>query len=256
MSEKEFNRKESTKSVGQLYPVLLSKDGKVIDGFHRLEEDPDWRTQTLDYIDNEEKLILARTISNWHRRQVPEVEKVEWINGLARVYLGMGLKVRGKREGRGTVPNEITNKIVEVTGLSRPTVLRYLNDKFKQKERATVKTGPRVKASQVIETISRSQKHSTTSLVKRHEREVREKLLKDPDFQDEVIQAVGDRAGQPALAMDIVDQSSEEIMEGYKVKEDPQEAQAPLEAHDQTCPNCLCGQCLDRQKCQDLETVS
>ncbi|GAH00732.1 unnamed protein product, partial [marine sediment metagenome] len=81
------------KSVGQLYPILLSKDGLVIDGHHRQEAEGDWRTETLDHIDSEEKVILARAISNWHRRQIPREDKIEWINGLARIYLAEGLKV-------------------------------------------------------------------------------------------------------------------------------------------------------------------
>ena len=87
----EFNRRESAKTVGELYPVLLSKDGQVIDGFHRLEDKPGWKTETLEHIDSEEKLLLARAISNWHRREVPREEKEKWINGLAKTYQEQGL---------------------------------------------------------------------------------------------------------------------------------------------------------------------
>ncbi|GAG81115.1 unnamed protein product, partial [marine sediment metagenome] len=85
--------KKPVNSVGQLYPVLLAKDGQIIDGFHRREEDPGWRTETLEHIDSEEKLLLARAISNWHRRSISKEEKIAWINGLAQLYLDSGLHV-------------------------------------------------------------------------------------------------------------------------------------------------------------------
>ena len=79
MSE-EFDLAESKKFIGQLYPVLLSKDEKVIDGYHRLDVDPEWRTEVLKHIDTEEKILLARCIANWHRRVVSRSEKEVWLN--------------------------------------------------------------------------------------------------------------------------------------------------------------------------------
>jgi hypothetical protein len=64
----EYDLKESESTVGQLYPVLLSKDGKVIDGFHRLEADKNWKKMKINEIDTEEKLLLARLVANFHRR--------------------------------------------------------------------------------------------------------------------------------------------------------------------------------------------
>ena len=34
-------------TVGQLYPVLRDAEGKVIDGWHRLDVDPAWQSVTL-----------------------------------------------------------------------------------------------------------------------------------------------------------------------------------------------------------------
>jgi len=42
----EYDLKISEK-IGQLYPVLVDAEGNVIDGFHRLEADPKWRTEKL-----------------------------------------------------------------------------------------------------------------------------------------------------------------------------------------------------------------
>ncbi|HUW44797.1 MAG TPA: hypothetical protein VMW50_03285 [Dehalococcoidia bacterium] len=170
----EYNRKESTKIVGELYPVLVAKDGQVIDGFHRLEDNPDWKTETLEHIDSEEKLLLARAISNWHRREIPRTEKEKWINGLAKIYQKQGLKIKGSFPFK----NEIVEKLVEVTALTQQTVNKYLVYEFKQPEKESLaqKKKPTIPASQRIETALGS------DYVERHETEVLEKALKDPDF--------------------------------------------------------------------------
>ena len=168
----EFNRRESAKTVGELYPVLLSKDGQVIDGFHRLEDKPGWKTETLEHIDSEEKLLLARAISNWHRREVPRKEKEKWINGLAKLYKEQGYVLQG-----GSLENQIINKIHEETGLHKDTIRLYLSDEFKQKSRSAPPIQkPKVPASQRIET------ELGTDYVERHEAEVLEKALEDPEF--------------------------------------------------------------------------
>ncbi len=173
----EFNRKESTKTVGELYPVLLSKDGKVIDGFHRLEDNPDWKTETLEHIDSEEKLLLARAISNWHRRSIEKDEKEKWINGLAKVYQEQGYKIRGQHPVDGGPPrNELVEKIANETGLNRNTITRHLASEFKQIEQAREVSIPKVPASQRIETAL------GPDYVERHEAEVLEKALEDPEF--------------------------------------------------------------------------
>jgi len=178
----EFNRRESTKTVGELYPVLLSKDGKVIDGFHRLEDNPDWKTETLQHIDSEEKLLLARAISNWHRREVPRSEKEEWINGLAKIY---------KEQG---VAAPLAAKIASETGLAHRTIMDYLSDEYKDESKARTDPRPerRVPASQRIET------ELGPEYVKRHREEVRQEIVeevkdelrRDEDFRDEVSKEV------------------------------------------------------------------
>lgn len=165
----EFDRKESTKSVGELYPVLLSADGRVIDGFHRLEDNPDWKTETLEHIDSEEKLLLARAISNWHRREVPVFEKSKWINGLAKIYQEQGVATGG-----------VAKKISEETGLHPNTVRKFLSIEYKDETQSERASGPRpdqrVPASQRIET------ELGADYVERHETEVEKKLLEDPEF--------------------------------------------------------------------------
>ena len=181
MSSGEYDLKKSEDIIGQLYPVLLSKDGKVIDGLHRLESDKGWRTETLEHIDDDEKLLLARCVSNWHRRAVNRSEKEEWINGLASIYQKQGLK-SALRHADGGLKNEIKEKIMDVTGLSEITVSRNLSPEFKQVAPSSEKRKPRVPASQVIETLSKSSGYEPGAVVERHEAEVLEKALEDPEF--------------------------------------------------------------------------
>lgn len=141
----EPNYKDSQKIIGQLYPVLKSKDGQVIDGFHRLAVDPNWKSLVLPEVDTEEKLLVARAVSNWHRRQVPREEKAEWINGLAETYQKQGLET-----GSSGFSNEIRNKIVEVTGLAPKTVNIYLSEEYKQEPKGG-SDKPVITASQRVE---------------------------------------------------------------------------------------------------------
>jgi len=187
MSEHEYDHKKSEKVVGQLYPVLLDKHGRVIDGFHRLESDPNWRTEKHPEIDTEEKLLIARCVANWHRRQVTREEKEEWINRLAEIYKKQGLKVKGDSvtiEYKGkpyTTSNQILAKIVEVTGLHPDTVRRYLFDEFKQVEQAR-EIQPRITAKERIE-------HELgKDYVERHREEVKKELLENPEFVMEVVE--------------------------------------------------------------------
>lgn len=130
MSENdEYNLKKSEAKIGQLYPVLVSKDGKTIDGFHRKAADAYWKELIVPEIDNEEKLLIARLIANWHRRPIDREEKAKWINDLARLYHDQGLRVGNHDDGK---INEIKQKIIEVTGLSNDTVKEYLSSEFKQ----------------------------------------------------------------------------------------------------------------------------
>lgn len=183
----EYNLKESEKGVGQLYPVLIDAKGNVIDGFHRLKANPKWRTEKVEHIDSEEKLLEARCKANWHRRQVSREEKEEWINGLARIYKKQGLQVRRKRSD-GKIINEIVTQILKTTGLDGDVIRLYLVSDFKQVEQAR-QPKPRLKASERIE------HRLGRDYVERHREEVikevtpkiKEELLKDRDFVTDVI---------------------------------------------------------------------
>lgn len=203
-----LNRRRTVDAVGQLYPVLLSKDGQVIDGFHRLNGNPDWKTQTLEHIDSDEKLLLARAISNWHRRSISKEEKIAWINGLAQLYLDQGFMVLDNNHSTsGTPANQIVDKIKLELGISHPTIMRFLHDKYKQKSFSVKKTGPRVKASKIINNLSKNRGHSGGNLIERHEKEIRERLLHDEGFRKDVLIQID----REALAMEDENEDDPEL---------------------------------------------
>jgi len=181
MSEYDLKRSEK---IGQLYPVLVDAQGNVIDGFHRIEADPKWRTEEHPEIDTEEKLLVARCVANWHRRQVSWEEKEKWINGLARIYKKQGLESSSK----------LQKKIADVTGLTTRTIRTYLNAKFKEFEFKDRTPSPRISASERIEhDLGKDyvERHREEVLVEerpRIERKIREELSRDAHFIREAIE--------------------------------------------------------------------
>ena len=221
----EYDLKKSEK-IGQLYPVLVDAEGNVIDGFHRLEADPKWRTQKLQEINTEEKLLVARCVANWHRRQVSKEEKAEWINGLARIYEKKGLKVSSK--GRR---NEILDKIVEVTGLHPDTVRLYLSDEFKQTEQARV-SKPRISATERIEHelgkeyVERHREEVEQELRPRIEKEVRKRIIEEeikPKVKEELSRDVEFIREAIEKAPDVLPTLPEKTIERAKRLVEPKE---------------------------------
>ena len=82
--------KSSSKTIGQLYPVLLDYHGNIIDGQHRYGVDEGWRTMRLEHIRTEKDRLIAHIISNTVRRSVPRREKTELLAKLGEIYLNEG----------------------------------------------------------------------------------------------------------------------------------------------------------------------
>lgn len=79
-----YDLAETRRSVDELYPVLLDAEGNVIDGNHRLDVHPDWRTETLPNIKTRVQLWAARIIANGCRRVVSRDERAEQFTMLAK----------------------------------------------------------------------------------------------------------------------------------------------------------------------------
>ena len=91
-SDLDYDLKKTIR-IGQLYPVLLDVKGNIIDGKHRMEVDPNWKSVILPEVDTEEKRIIYSIIANLQRRKVPPEEKAELINSLAEIYNIQGLSL-------------------------------------------------------------------------------------------------------------------------------------------------------------------
>ncbi len=110
MMEERYDLAASKWSVHELYPMLKDVHGNVIDGFHRLRADPNWRTETLEHIKTPTQLVLARIIANTHRRSVSREEREEQINELARCLME---NEKIPREGLISIIAELTTARAE-----------------------------------------------------------------------------------------------------------------------------------------------
>jgi hypothetical protein len=114
--------KHSSEKVGRLYPVLMDRDGNVIDGKHRLAADESWPKIKLEHIRSEKEKLLARLIANVCRRAVSNSEKEDMLARLGRIYVLEG-EVLGK----------LANRISQETGMSYRWVMKYLPDDLKSR---------------------------------------------------------------------------------------------------------------------------
>ena len=121
MMEERYDLTESRRSVRELYSVLLDAHGNVIDGYHRLRVDPDWKTETLEHIKTPTQLVLARIIANTHRRSVSREERKEQINELARCLL----------EGENVPRQELISTLADLTTFSDMYIRDLLSEEYK-----------------------------------------------------------------------------------------------------------------------------
>lgn len=133
--EKDYDLALSVKGLGKLNPVLKDAFGHVIDGFHRLELDPNWPCITVDFVDTPQKLEAARLATNTNRRKVSPEEISLRISLLAK----SGLKAE---------------EISGLTGLGVSTVFKYYPQEMKQPEKVSAGAiGGAVSALRVEQTV-------------------------------------------------------------------------------------------------------
>jgi len=179
MTDENYNLKKSTSVVGQLYPALLDAEGKVIDGLHRLEDDKDWKVETLEHIDTPYKYYCARLVANKIRRGAGADEIARYVNEMAGILVDEGFR-----------PPEIGKKITQDVGWKNlETCLRYLEDEYK--------TVTKPKGSKKIDSESISKPFTLTDAkaelgdekVEKLKNQIKEQLRKDPVFAEEIIKA-------------------------------------------------------------------
>jgi len=104
--------KQSKTKFGALAPIILDKQGNIVEGHHRAAADPAWPKVTYEEIETEEDRILYAIAFNWHRREKSSSWKTKMLSQLAT---------------KGYNAKEISEK----TGLSEQTIYRYLPDEYK-----------------------------------------------------------------------------------------------------------------------------
>jgi len=134
MSEDELNITEwlrrSKNTLGQIYPILIKKGSffEIIDGKHRSQADPTWRTVEIeppeDWPLSEEAYYLAVRIAANHRRRVSRKERQTDF-----LMLASQLEEEVSRE-------KIVSTISKITGFSERWVQKLLPPKYKAAEKA------------------------------------------------------------------------------------------------------------------------
>jgi len=141
-----YDLAKSKRSVGPLYPVLLDARGRVIDGLHRREADPNWPSVTLEHIKTERERLVARIVANICRRDISLEERKTQIQELAKL-----LAQEGVERGR------MVSKIAELTGLTDRYIRMLLPEEFKREYTVSVSESTPIKS----EIISESEKGVT-----------------------------------------------------------------------------------------------
>jgi len=114
-SSDEYFIAKSVQQIGYLYPILKDAHGNVIDGYHRLNIDPNWPVKKVEEVTDPVQLAIARLIANVCRRDIPAEEKTEWLRQIAT------LTVWSPKEIAANLP------------VSYTWVMKYLPDEFKER---------------------------------------------------------------------------------------------------------------------------
>jgi len=117
-----YDLAETRRSVDELYPVLLDAEGNVIDGNHRLDVHPNWRTETLPNIKTRVQLWAARIIANGCRRVVSREERAEQFTMLAQSLV----------EDEGVPRTQVAKTISRLTTYSERYVQLLLPAEYKR----------------------------------------------------------------------------------------------------------------------------
>lgn len=112
--------KTSSERIGQLYPILVSANGEIIDGNHRFKAKIDWKREKLEHIKSEKDVLVARLICNTVRRHVSAKEKTEILSRLGEICLNEGKEI-----------GKLVYELAYQTGMSYRWVAKYLPDRFK-----------------------------------------------------------------------------------------------------------------------------
>jgi hypothetical protein len=124
-TSEDYNIPYSYKRIGPLYPILVDREGNVIDGKHRLAIDPNWRKEILPWVESRKDLLMARIHANLHRRTVPTEERKKEFTEYADIL-----------HADGTAIGELASTLAELTGFGEEYVRQLLPPSLKLKMRS------------------------------------------------------------------------------------------------------------------------
>ena len=204
MSE-EYSLNESEKAVGQLLPIIKDAHGKIVDGLHREESNPNWKTEVRPEIKTDEDYWKARAHLNFTRRNAQEAreEKLKIVDSLAEYYQKQGYNVSGAKrseghQGGGNYYNEVLDAVIKALNGAIPESWirhnidkKYLQDQeIQTKQIFTYRDTPKAIDALKSDKASveyRYGKNFVDRLESEIKKETKEELLKDPEFVVEAI---------------------------------------------------------------------
>jgi hypothetical protein len=104
---------ELARELRETMAVLQSPEGEVLDGFHRLDANPNWKRTTVTTADTPLRKTLVKVVLNNNRRYVSRDER-----GASFRELFLRLKERKKEDGSEYSNPEIFTQINGVTGFT------------------------------------------------------------------------------------------------------------------------------------------
>lgn len=125
MSDEEFTNeslKKSKNTVGILYEALVSEDGEILDGKHRLDSDPNWPKKNIVAKTRIEKILIR--MHAHHRRRVPREETQTML-----------LELAHELEKTGVAKETISSELAKRTPYSEQYIRLLLPEEYKQPEK-------------------------------------------------------------------------------------------------------------------------
>lgn len=215
------NLEKSKGTVGKLRKVVITKDGRIIDGEHRLDVDPTWGVEVWDGVKTDEDYWKVRAHLNYTRRNATEnrQEKLRIINSLAKIYMEQGLRV--------TPRNELLNTVIKALDGAIPAeyIRQNIDSKYnwaRVRQRSSDKKRYRGTPEDAIRSrFGEERKEHAEQIIADLKAELREDLKEQieeeitPNVREEIKKELQDDAHF------IID-AAETIMKGDKLRHEPE----------------------------------
>jgi len=197
----EYDLKASEEAVGQLRPIIVDAQGRVVDGLHREASNPDWVREVREEIQTDEDYWKARAHLNYTRRNAQEAreEKIKIIDSLAEWYVKQGLKVSGEkppREGKAggaSHVNEVLEAVIEaLNGALTATYIRQnIDPKYTQDQKPRQKSEDKGYVGDPEDAIrgqfGKQRSEKADKIIEDLKEKAVEEAKQDPEFRAEIV---------------------------------------------------------------------